>query len=549
VTRLSLEWLHAPLAFSAMLRAAGALMLSVAASAQGALQPPLAPAENVSTPAKVVLGKALFWEEQLSSSGRVACGTCHLPEHGGGDSRRRRHPGGDGVFLTLDDTFGSPGIERRDVGGAYVFDAAFGLGEQVTPRAAPGILQAAWFQELFWDGRVDGVFVDPITGATQIAQGGALESLALHPLQDEVEMSRPQRGWSVITQRLIAVTPLALASDLPPDLEAALLANGDYPSLFAAAFGDPSITPARIAMALASYMRALVADQTPWDLYVQGQSSALTPQQILGLDLFENEANCAECHTVGLFSDGQFRSLGLTPANEDPGRGGVTGLASDNGKFKVPSLRNAALKSTFMHNGRFTSMLQVVNFYRNGAGTAAPPDPSLSSFSLDPLELQQLIDFLENGLVDPRVRDGLPPFDRPTLFSEVEQIGGNQFGAATSVGGYTPSIWSHAPPYLGNAEWGLGFSDGPPGAIGLVVVDFVAAPAPGTLVVQGVAMNVSLQAYFALPLALDATGLGTLAVPIPPYPVLSGLPLFAQGLFPHGGHGWSGTAGASLVLH
>src|SRR5687768_996859 len=95
--------------------------LLLAAAARAQLPPPWAPPENPPTPAKVVLGKILFWDEQLADDDSTACGTCHLPELGGGDGRvdQGLHPGLDGVFGTADDVHGSAGIVHQDQAGDF----------------------------------------------------------------------------------------------------------------------------------------------------------------------------------------------------------------------------------------------------------------------------------------------------------------------------------------------------------------------------------------------------------------------------------------------
>ena len=532
-----------------LLTAMSFALVALSAVAQTPLGAPPAPAQNPTTAAKAVLGKVLFWDEQLSSNGRIACGSCHRPESGGGDARRRRHPGNDGILNNADDTWGSPGVERRSASGHYVADPRFGFGEQVTPRAALSVAMAAWFPEQFWDGRGDDELRDPETGALLIATGAALEAQSLHPLRSEVEMAREGRSWAEIRTRLAGIAPLALAADLPPDVQQALAAAPSYPALFAAAFGDASITLGRVAMALASYQRSVVPNQTPWDLHAAGVPNALTPDQLAGLQLFQDEAGCADCHTPGLFTDLQFRALGLVPVSQDPGRGGVTGLAADLGTFKVPSLRNAALKSTFLHNGRFTTMAQVVNFYRNGAGTFTPKDSLIQPFGIDAVQTQQLLDFLENGLVDPRARAGTAPFDRPTLFAEQQAVGANLFGAATAVAGQVPELLAQMPLFLGNPEWAVGLGNGPANGPGWFVLGLLPA-APGAQL-SGVALNVVPDAFaLVLPFVLDGAGRSTLVLPLPFAPQLRGIPLLGQGLVgtPIGAPQFGGTVGASFVI-
>src|SRR5262245_37486826 len=157
-------------------------------------QLPLAwqPPQNPSTHIKVVLGKILFWDEQLSSDDSIACGTCHLPEFGGSDGRWAQgpHPGPDGVYGTADDIHGSQGVSRQANNGDFTLDAVFGLRVQVTRRVAPTNLGAAHHSELFWDGRADSQFVDPETGLVLIPVGGALESQAVGPILSPVEMGK-----------------------------------------------------------------------------------------------------------------------------------------------------------------------------------------------------------------------------------------------------------------------------------------------------------------------------------------------------------------------
>ena len=530
-------------------RLLAAALLSAFAQAQQPLAPPTAPVGNPTTAAKVVLGKILFHEEQLSSNGRLACATCHRNEAGGADTRRLRHPGLDGIRFTADDTFGSPGIERLDGNLNYTADLRFGFDEQVTGRAAPSVHMAAWFDELLWDGSRDQVLLDPETGVVVLASGAALENQSLHPFRNEVEMAHAGRSWAQVRTTVPNLRPLALASNLPPDVQQALATNPSYPALFAAAFGDANVTLPRLAMALASYQRSLAPTQTPWDQFVAGQASALTAQQQLGLQIYQSDARCQLCHPLGLFTDRSYRALGLLPVANDPGRGAVTGVPEDFGRFKVPSLRNAALKSTFLHTGRFTTMLQVVNFYNNGAGTNSPKDSDLQQLDLDQVEIAALLDFLENGLVDPRARNRLPPFDRPTLFSESQPRGSNQFGVATAFAGIAPRLLADAPPWLGNPAWPLGLVQGPANGAGALLVTL--APLPSGTPFQGTQLHVDPASLLTiLPLALDATGTANAPQWLPPALEFLGLPLHLQALVagtvptPP----WGASRAASIVL-
>ena len=115
-----------------------ALLLCLRASspALGELPPVPVPPENPITEEKRVLGKILFWDEQLSSDDTVACGTCHIPASAGADPRPATNPGFDGIFDTDDDIIGSFGVVRRNALNEPVDDPLFGFEPQVTGRAA-----------------------------------------------------------------------------------------------------------------------------------------------------------------------------------------------------------------------------------------------------------------------------------------------------------------------------------------------------------------------------------------------------------------------------
>jgi cytochrome c peroxidase len=324
-------------------------------------------------------------------------------------------------LLTRDDGFGSPGIAQRPTEGGSILQGLFDHSTAVTRRIAPSNLTAQYAPSLFWDGRAKGEFRDPVTGSVVIKANGALESQALVPIMSSIEMAHPEQTWAQVVARLQKARPLALASNLPGDLQQALAARPDYPQLFAAAFGDPEITATRIAFALASYQRTLVPDQTPYDRYVAGEADALTANQKKGLDYFR-QFSCAECHTPPLFTDHSFRNVGVRPHGEDPGREAITGEPGDRGRFKVPSLRNVGLRPRLTHNGRFDAINATMRLYRWPSR-----DPNI-----DPLlrrgrdvnhranDQTPMMDFLKHALTDPRVAKETPPFDRPTLRSERE---------------------------------------------------------------------------------------------------------------------------------
>jgi cytochrome c peroxidase len=421
--------------------------------ARAELPPVPVPIENPITEAKRVLGKILFWEEQLSSDNTVACGTCHIPASGGADPRQSSHPGPDLTFGTADDVIGSPGVVQLDDNIQPLENPQFGFSRQVTARAAPGITMSMYDDDLFWDGRAESAFINPQDGnEVVIAQGGALESQAVGPILSSVEMAHAGRSWEDVISKLETVTPLELARNIPADMVTALEISPDYPDLFSLAFGDAEITPVRIGMAIASYERTLVPDQTPWDLYMAGDETAMTESQIAGWTSFSEQTICDNCHIPPEFTDHAYHNIGLRPAADDNGRQAVTNDADDFGRFKTPSLRNAGLKKSLMHVGWITGIQDSIDFYNANAdadnGIVNPhtqfldnqtgiPTANTNQFvDYDTLSMfsnannpqrgkdmqATVADFIGNGLTDPRVAAEMFPFDRPTLGSEMTPV-------------------------------------------------------------------------------------------------------------------------------
>ena len=395
------------------------LMASPAAALLAAVPPVPVPPENPLTEEKRVLGKILFWDEQLSSDDTIACGTCHRPAFGGADPRSGRHTGVDKG--TIDDVHGSPGIVSLDRAGHPTSHTIFADQPQVTPRLAPSNFGALWAEQLSWDGRAGTRFLDPLSGATLIARGGALENQALSALINDTEMAQLGRLWPEVIAKLERSLPLALASDLPVDVAEALAARPRYPDLFAAAFGDPAITPGRLAFALATYQRTLVSDQTPWDRYEAGDAKALDERALYGWRKLQ-AFHCTSCHTPPLFTNNDFAHIGLRRADFDRGRELVTGDPEDAGEMKVPTLRNVGLRVRFMHTGEFTNLGAAIGFYVTAPAMPerdAIPGAGLYTFNMSGIDESDIREFLQTALTDPRVRDETFPFDRPRLRSEV----------------------------------------------------------------------------------------------------------------------------------
>jgi cytochrome c peroxidase len=466
--------------------AAGVWAALVAAGGLGAVllaeMPPVpVPVENPITEPKRILGKILFWDEQLSVTNSVSCGTCHQPSAGGTDPRVAINPGPDGVAGNDDDRRGSPGVRRSNADLEFLRDPIFGTKKQVTGRAANPAIGAQFAPALFWDGRAKSQFIDPQTGQVAIASGGALESQAVGPPVSNVEMGHDGLNWNILSAKIAGAKPLQLASNIPPDVAAALAGNPDYPELFRRAFGDTAVTAKRIAFAIATYERTLVPDQTPWDRFMAGDSSAMTPQQVAGWEALQ-AANCTACHTPPLFGNTSFRNIGVRPIEEDIGRQAVTGQPFDAGRFKTPTLRNAGLKKTFMHGGQFTSMLEVLGFYFGAFGFFGDNiDPLMDGVVFPDGSVDPMLDFLNNAMTDPRVASESFPFDRPTLATErpgafaSEPTGPGSAGIA-GAGGAVPKLVADSPAAVGL----LGFRVGIDGALGGARCRLVMSTTPPT---------------------------------------------------------------------
>lgn len=223
----------------------------------------------------------------------------------------------------------------------------------LTGRNSMGLASAKYYQRenFFWDERA-----------------ATLEDQVLMPIQDPVEM-----GMTL------------------PALIVKLSAEDFYAELFTAAFGDSEITATRISRALAQFVRSIVSYQTKFDQGRATNFANFTAQENQGRNIFNGPGRCDNCHGSDNFVPGGFiRNNGLEFPFVDLGLGGVTGNANDNGRFKVPSLRNIELTAPYMHDGRFATLEEVVEFYDSGV----VDNPNL------PNQLR------DNG---PRPRPGQPP--------------------------------------------------------------------------------------------------------------------------------------------
>lgn len=188
----------------------------------------------------------------------------------------------------------------------------------------------------------------------------SLERQALEPVQNPIEM---HSDWDDVVDKL--------QSDL------------DYPELFRLAFKTSIITKELATKAIAQFERTLISANSKFDRYSLGQAN-LTPQELNGLDVFlrEDKGDCFHCHgtpTNPLWTDNIFHNNGLDNSFLDLGLGAVTGDSNDNGKFRSPSIRNLAYTAPYMHDGRFATLDEVIEFYSTGLQASSTIDPLMKN--------------------------------------------------------------------------------------------------------------------------------------------------------------------------
>jgi cytochrome c peroxidase len=280
------------------------------------------PADNPLTPAKIALGRRLFNDRRLSRDGSVACATCHNPSRAFTDGR----------------------------------PTARGIGGQPGPRNAPTIVNRAYGQSFFWDGRAV-----------------SLEQQVVQPLVDPTEM---------------AATPERIVSMLGRD--------AGYRRQFYEAFDrDPRWED--VARALASYVRTIRSGSSRYDRFRHGEIAALSPVEQRGMRLFLSRANCWECHSGPTLSDERFHNTGVAfrgPVVLDAGRFTVSRQPSDLGAFKTPTLREVVRTGPYMHDGSLTTLEAVVDYYNRGGNANPGLDPIVQPLRLTAEDRRALVAFL-----------------------------------------------------------------------------------------------------------------------------------------------------------
>lgn len=319
----------------------------------GPLPPVAIPPDNPQTPAKIELGKLLYFDPRLSGDSTTSCATCHEPKLGWGD------------------------------GGAL----SRGYPATLHWRNSQTILNVAYLNKWFWTG-----------------SSSTLEA------QAKAAMTGP------------------LAQNMNPALaEERLKQIPDYVRLFKEAFGEPPSFD-RALNAIVAFERTIVSQNVPFDRYMQGDKTALTTQQIKGLELFQGRAGCIQCHNSSMLTDQDFHNLGVPKHpdfeteplrqiamrermkskgvpkavymafDRDPGRYLDTKKDEDQGKFRTPPLRELTYTSPYMHNGVFKTLDEVIAFYDQGGGEDpfGTKSPLIKPLALSAEEKAALRAFLES---------------------------------------------------------------------------------------------------------------------------------------------------------
>lgn len=153
-----------------------------------------------------------------------------------------------------------------------------------------------------------------------------------------------------------------------------------YPEEFKKVFGSDVISSHKVAFALAQFVRSMISAESRFDKYLKGEIM-LSSSEMNGMDIFLTErGDCFHCHSVGLLTDNSFHNTGLDNAftSVNWGRYQVTGNSTDIGKYKTPTIRNIELSAPYMHDGRFLTLEEVVEFYNSGVQITSHTDPIMT---------------------------------------------------------------------------------------------------------------------------------------------------------------------------
>jgi len=230
------------------------------------------------------------------------------------------------------------------------------------PRRTPALQDVAWNEMFARDGRIE-----------------TLEGFVLGPVRHPKEINQD-------------------LSRLPGELTAV----ADYAALHERAFGGDGVTLDGIALSLGAYVRTLRSATAPFDRWIGGEETALSPAAKDGFVLFTGKAGCADCHVSWRFTDQGFHDIGLD--TDDRGRGKL--LPDDIAMqfaFKTPSLRNVAIRPPYMHDGSLESLMAVLEHYQSGLRPRPSLSPRIRTLDLSAQDKVNVIEFLKSLTDDKRM--------------------------------------------------------------------------------------------------------------------------------------------------
>lgn len=224
-----------------------------------------------------------------------------------------------------------------------------GINGEFGTRNAMSVINAGWMTDLFWDGRKK-----------------SLEEQALEPVTNPIEM---HETWANAASKLME--------------------HPDYPDLFFKAFGTRNIDSSLVVKAIAQFERTLISSDSKWDRYLKGEVQ-LSQAETRGYEIFFTEkGDCFHCHATILYTDNLFHNNGLDSIYSDRGLSDVTGDPQDLGKFKTPTLRNIKYTAPYMHDGRFNTLEEVIDFYSHNLINSPTIDPLMKKVGQGGVQLTE----------------------------------------------------------------------------------------------------------------------------------------------------------------
>ncbi len=241
-------------------------------------------------------------------------------------------------------------------------EVSLGIGKQKGGRSAPTVINRAYSTYQFWDGRA-----------------ASLEEQAKGPLANPLEMTREK---TLDAAHKAAITVL---KGIP-----------GYVDRFKKVFGTEDFTIDHVAKAIATFERTVLSGNAPYDRNQNGDTKAMTPEQVRGMNVFFNKAACDACHLGFNFSDGSYANtgIGMDKPKPDLGRYVVTDREEDKGAFKTPTLREIEHTAPYMHDGRFRTLEEVIEHYDKGGIKNPTIDQRMKPLHLTSQDKKDLVAFL-----------------------------------------------------------------------------------------------------------------------------------------------------------